>query len=73
MKGHRGASVVVRPRCVGRTARGLRKEGVDALVEESGAAKARAQRSAETLSSTEQVAASGAISNEELDRARPQA
>src|SRR6185312_15516896 len=56
------ADVSVQAAILARTARGLRAEDVEALVEESDAAKARADSSAEVLARTEK-----------LDRARRQA
>jgi multidrug resistance efflux pump len=67
------ADVAVQTAALVRTARGLRAEDVEALVDEAGAAKARAESSAGILARTEKLAESGAISHDELDRARRQA
>jgi multidrug resistance efflux pump len=67
------ADVAVQSAIVARTARGLRQEDIQALVDEAGAAKARAEQSAEELTRTEQLTASGALPKEALDRARRQA
>jgi multidrug resistance efflux pump len=67
------ADVAVQTAMVVRTARGLRSEDVEALVAEAGAAKARAENSAEVLTRTEMLAESGAVTHDELDRARRQA
>jgi multidrug resistance efflux pump len=67
------ADVAVQAAMLARTARGLRQEDVKALVEEAGAAKARAQLSAEELARTESLADSGALPKEALDRARRRA
>jgi HlyD family secretion protein len=67
------ADVAVQTAVLDRTVRGLRAEDVQALVEEAFAAKARAASSAETLARTEKLAASGAVTHDELDRARSQA
>lgn len=67
------ADVAVQTAVLVRTARGLRKEDVEALIGEAGAAKARAEASAEDLARDERLAATGAITGEALDRARRQA
>jgi multidrug resistance efflux pump len=67
------ADVAVQTATVVRTARGLRTEDVQALVAEAGAAKARAESSAEVLARTERLSDSGAVTHDELDRARRQA
>jgi multidrug resistance efflux pump len=67
------SDVAVQTAVLARTARGLRQEDVKALVEEAGAAKARAELSAEELSRTAALADSGALPKEALDRARRQA
>jgi multidrug resistance efflux pump len=67
------ADVAVQTAIVIRTARGLRSEDVEALVAEAGAAKARADSSAETLARTEKLAESGAVPYDQLDRARREA
>jgi len=46
---------------------------VEALIEEAGAAKARAESSAEILTRTEKLAEPGAVAPDALDRARHQA
>jgi len=56
-----------------RTARGLRKEDVEAAVADSEAAKARAQLSKDALERTEKLAQGGAATPDELDRSRRQA
>jgi multidrug resistance efflux pump len=55
-----------------RTTRGLRREDVDAVVAEADAAKARADLNATSLARTEQLAKSGAMTADDLDRARQQ-
>jgi multidrug resistance efflux pump len=55
-----------------RTTRGLRHEDVDAIVAEAEAAKARADLSATSFARTEQLAKSGAMTADDLDRARQQ-
>jgi multidrug resistance efflux pump len=67
------ADVAVQTAMLARTARGLRPEDVEALVDEAAAGKARAALSAEELARTEQLAASGAVPKDTLDRARRQA
>ena len=67
------ADVAVQAALLARAARGLRAEDVEALVNEAGAAKARADNSAEILQRTEKLAESGAVPHDELDRARRQA
>jgi multidrug resistance efflux pump len=67
------ADVAVQAAALQRTARGLRAEEVQALSEEAGAARARAASSAEILARTEKLAASGAATHDELERARRQA
>jgi HlyD family secretion protein len=67
------ADVGVQTAMLVRTARGLRQEDIEALVDEAGAAKARAQMSAEILARSERLAASEAIPKSDLDRARRQA
>jgi multidrug resistance efflux pump len=67
------ADVAVQSAILARTARGLRQEDIKALVDEAGAARARADLSSEELARTEQLAASGAIPKDALDRARRQA
>jgi multidrug resistance efflux pump len=67
------AEVAVQTAALARTARGLRAEDVEALVEEAGAAKARAGNSADILARDEKLAESGAVAQDELDRARRQA
>jgi multidrug resistance efflux pump len=66
------ADVGVQTAALLRTARGLRQEDVEALIGEAGAAKARAESSAEILARTEKLAETGAVSTDELDRARRQ-
>jgi HlyD family secretion protein len=56
-----------------RTARGLRREDVDAAIAEAGAARSRAELSWGALQRTEALAAGGAATPDELDRARRQA
>jgi HlyD family secretion protein len=56
-----------------RTAHGLRHEDVEALIADADAAKARARMSSEIASRTERLAVSGAVTADELDRARGQA
>lgn len=56
-----------------RTLKGLRVEDKDAVQAESQAAKERADLSASVLERTEQLAKSGAVTVDELDRARRQA
>jgi multidrug resistance efflux pump len=67
------ADVAMATAALGRTARGLRKEDIDAIVEEADAAKARAQLSGENFGRTERLAAQGAVTPAELDSARRQA
>jgi multidrug resistance efflux pump len=67
------ADVAVQSAILARTARGLRPEDVQALVDEAGAARARAEQSAEELARTERLTGSGALPEEALDRARRQA
>jgi HlyD family secretion protein len=67
------ADVAVQSAALQRTVRGLRAEDVEALIEEAGAAKARAESSADILVRNEKLAESGAITHDELDRARRQA
>jgi multidrug resistance efflux pump len=67
------ADVAVQTAMLARTTRGLRREDINALADEAGAAKARAALSAEELARTEQLAASGALAKEALDRAQRQA
>ncbi len=67
------ADVAVQTAALARTARGLRAEDVEALINEAGAAKARADSSAEILARTEELARSEALAHAELDRARRQA
>jgi HlyD family secretion protein len=67
------ADVEVQTAMLLRTAQGMRKEDVEALIDEAGAAKARAEMSSEVLARTERLASSGAVAGEELDRARRQA
>jgi HlyD family secretion protein len=67
------ADVAVQTATVVRTARGLRSEDVEALVAEAGAAQARAESSAAILTRTEKLAESGAVTYDELERARRQA
>jgi HlyD family secretion protein len=56
-----------------RTARGLRKEDVDAVIADTEGARARAQLSRDSLARTEKLAQGGASTPDELDRARRQA
>jgi multidrug resistance efflux pump len=56
-----------------RTTKGLRKEDVDALVQDAQAARARAISSDELAARTDQLAATGAVTAEERDRVRHQA
>lgn len=56
-----------------RTARGMRKEDVDAVVADTEAAQARAQLSKDALERTEKLAQGGAATPDELDRAKQQA
>jgi len=56
-----------------RTRRGLRREDVDATLAESESARARADLSAGVLSRLERLAPEGAVTPDELDRARRQA
>lgn len=67
------ADVAVATATLARTTRGLRKEDVDALIGEAEAAHARAQMSADVLARTTRLTASGALTQDELDRARRQA
>ena len=67
------AEVAVQTASLVRTTHGLRPEDVEALIEEAGAAKARADNSAEILARDEKLAESGAVTHDELDRARRQA
>lgn len=55
-----------------RTARGLRKEDVEAIVADTEGARARAQLSRDSLVRTEKLAQGGAATPDELDRARRQ-
>jgi len=55
-----------------RTLHGLRAEDVDAAIAESEAAKSRSDLSNTSLARTEQLAKGGAVSADELDRARQQ-
>ncbi len=56
-----------------RTARGLRKEDVDAVVADTESLKARAAISRTTMERLEQLARTGAATADELDRAKRQA
>lgn len=56
-----------------RTARGLRREDVDAVVADAEGARARANLSRDALERTEKLAQGGAATPDELDRARRQA
>jgi multidrug resistance efflux pump len=67
------ADVAVQAASLARTAKGLRAEDVEALVDEAGAAKARADNSAEILARDEKLAETGAVARDEVDRARRQA
>ncbi len=67
------ADVAVQSAILARTVKGLRQEDVKALVDEAGAAKARAELAAEDLARTEKLAATGALAKEALDRAKRQA
>jgi HlyD family secretion protein len=67
------ADVSVAQNTLTRTTKGLRKEDVDALVQDSLAAKARAALSAEVAARTDHLAQSGAVTADEQDRARRQA
>jgi multidrug resistance efflux pump len=67
------ADVAVQTAILARTARGLRREDIEALVDEAGAAEARARLSSEELTRAEHLAATGAIAGEALDRARREA
>jgi multidrug resistance efflux pump len=67
------ADVSVETAMLARTSRGLRREDVDALIGEADAAHARAQMSADVLARTTRLAEAGAVTQDELDRARRQA
>jgi multidrug resistance efflux pump len=67
------AEVAVQTASLVRTTHGLRPEDVEALIEEAGAAEARAESSAEILARDEKLAESGAVTHDEVDRARRQA
>jgi HlyD family secretion protein len=67
------ADVAVQTASLTRTARGLRAEDVEALVQEAGAAKARADNSAEILARDERLATTDAVPHDAVDRARRQA
>jgi multidrug resistance efflux pump len=67
------ADVAVEAATLARTTRGLRREDVDALIGEADAARAKAQLSADVLARTGRLADAGAVTQDELDRARRQA
>jgi multidrug resistance efflux pump len=67
------AEVAVASAILGRTVHNVRPEDLDALVAESAAAETRARLSADELGRSQQLAASGAITKEALDRAEQQA
>lgn len=56
-----------------RTARGLRKEDVDAIVADTEAVKARSEQSQTSFERTQKLAQTGAATPDELDRAQKQA
>jgi HlyD family secretion protein len=65
--------LAVAERALARTAKGLRKEDVEALIEDASAARSRALLSSEVAARSDRLAKDGAVTTDEQERTRRQA